>query len=69
MKINYEPVEYISDNGHVWHCQHAQMSAEVEEQFDQYREHVSGEVQPMHLEYVEVCDECGHVERLEKYDE
>ena len=64
MKIKYIPTEYRSDDGQIWECQHVKRTAEVEEFYDEYKANVTGEPQLGHFEYVEVCDECGDVERI-----
>lgn len=64
IKIQFTPVEYYSENGYEWQCDHASRTAETEEYCDEYMEAVTGVPQSVHLEYVEVCDECGDVERL-----
>lgn len=67
--IDYTPTEYESDDGQIWHCQHLSRSAQTEEYYDEYMEAVTGIPSQLHIEYVDVCDECGDVERMVFEDE
>ena len=44
--VYYEPVEYVSTDGHVWQCQHVQSSPQTVI------------VLPDDSEVVEICDAC-----------
>ena len=57
--VEYEPVEYASDDGNYWECQHASTSDEVAEDIDYRREAETGVTQGAYYQRYRECNECG----------
>jgi len=71
--IEYTPVVYWSAsfvNGSLrWECAHASQTVELEESYDEYREAVTGQVQPLNLREVSTCDSCSYTSDVKTGEE
>lgn len=58
LSVDYKPSVYKTDTGQDWTCQHASTHLEKIERFDEYREAVTGILQPVRYDVAKVCDDC-----------
>ncbi len=56
--VDYTPSVYTSDNGWLWECEHVDVTTETVDFVDEYREAITGELQPITYDIIESCNNC-----------